>query len=162
MRTVLFIFLIAIGTQVHSAEFMLGGKKIVSKTSEKTVSCSGYSLKIVSEEFPYDYEDQIPYEFAIKGFYGSNVIVSMNLYFQSNESIQMPRLNDLSEIKNHVDNERTYLPTKAYCKEDKFVVHYWSGGNCKECELFVEYDAIDKQYTNPKIITYKEDQEFYN
>jgi len=153
MRTVIFIFLIAIGTQVHSAEFILGGKKIVSKTSEKTVSCSGYSLKIVSDEFPYDYEDQIPYKFAIKGFYGSSVIVSMNLYFQSNE---------LSEIKSHVDNERTYLPTKAYCREDKFVIHYWSGGNCKECELFVEYDVIDKQYTNPKIIPYKEAKEFYD
>ncbi|PIE75257.1 MAG: hypothetical protein CSA18_00985 [Deltaproteobacteria bacterium] len=66
-----------------------------------------------------------------------------------NEKFLIPKIHNFKGLK------RTYLPYKAICKENDFVIGYWSGGNCDHCELSLEFSVNQYGLSTPRFISHK-------
>ncbi len=152
-KLVVFFVSIFLSIDALAAEFEYKGEKIRSSISSNTVQCDGYEIKIEVEKFPFEYESYVPNIFKISGFYGSNAIVSRKAYLVKNKITLISEANKLDGIKDFLVENRTYLPLKAMCKGNDFVILYWSGGNCKSCEVFVEFSVDRSGFGNPKLIS---------
>jgi hypothetical protein len=137
----------------NAAEFTLDGITVRSTTIEKEVQCKGYSIILSTERFPAKYEMRIPKEFRIAQYYGPDFIIEQEAYLTPG-NFKIPLPNELNEIKDTLLPDRTFLPYKALCKENAFVIFYESGGNCDECEVFVTFEVLDRKPTNPRKIKY--------
>ena len=138
---------------VHAAEFTLDGVTVQSTTIEKEILCEGYSIKLATEKFPAKYEMRIPKEFKIDHYSGPDFIIGREAHFMpGNSKIALP--NELHGIKETVLPNRTFLPYKALCKKNEFVIFYESGGNCDECEAFVTFKVVDRKPAHPSKISY--------
>ncbi len=144
---IVFILAIFLSSNTLAAEFEYRGKKIKSSIKSDCISCGGYQIHIESEKFPLKYEQHVPEKFRIDNFYGSNSLISRKAYFIKNK--------EKFEIEHVIIGNRKYLPTKARCKGNDFVVMYWSGGNCKESELFVEFRVEEDGLSKPRFVSYE-------
>jgi hypothetical protein len=150
---ILLIITISVPLYLNAASFNLNGEDIKSSVTEKIVECDSYKVKIVNEQFPYKYEMEIPQEFQIEGFYGSSVIVNKAAFILPSGT-RIPNPNDIENLKETYPTKRTYLAGSAVCKGDTLIISYWSGGNCKECEAFVQFKVIDGQPTRAEKVDY--------
>jgi hypothetical protein len=138
---------------LSAAEFTLNGTIIHSKTVTKEITCNGYSIRLITEKFPLKYEMHIPKKFTIKHFYGSDTILKEEAYLLPG-NLKIPTPNELHGIKNTLPPRRIFLPYKAFCKKNTFVIFYTSGGNCHACETFVKFEVINGKPSNPVKINY--------
>lgn len=156
------LFFVLNTSDVFSAEFYLNNQKLTSAIHEVTYSSSSYNIRLVTEKFPEKYERKVPSKYHINNFYGSHIYLSKNAYYETSKiSLKIPNCNEIHELKNKLLKARTYLPFKAYCKEQNFVIGYWSGGNCHKCEIFVEFKVKDGKFVSPDIISYRKVKELY-
>jgi hypothetical protein len=137
----------------NAAEFTLDSITVRSTTIEKEVQCKGYNIILSTERFPAKYEMRIPKEFRIAQYYGPDFIIGQEAYLTPG-NFKIPLPNELKNIKDTLLPHRTFLPYKALCKENAFVVFYGSGGNCDKCEVFLEFEVVDGKLANPKKINY--------
>ncbi|MFD1218254.1 hypothetical protein [Microbulbifer celer] len=150
-----------VSVQVNAASFNLDGKIIESDTVEEIVDCGSYKVRLKSEQFPYKYEMEIPEEYKIEGFYGSSAIVEKSAFiFPGGTRVLSP--SEIKSLKSLYPLDRTYLPTSAVCKGSTLIVSYWSGGNCKECEAFLQFEVVDGKPTNAKKVHYGQVQVLKN
>lgn len=139
--------------KANAFSFNLDGEIIESDISEKIVDCGSYEIHLKNEHFPYKYEMQIPSTYQIEGFFGSFAIIEMSAVIHPVDTrILTP--NELKNIQSLYPSDRVYLPASAVCKESIFIMSYWSGGNCKECEAFVQFEVIDGKPTNAQKVNY--------
>ncbi|WP_371192906.1 hypothetical protein [Glaciecola sp. SC05] len=139
----------------HSASFTAKGEVVASSTSVKTIDCDIYKVDLVHESFPLKFENYVPSEFRVDGFYGSSTTISKQAIIQP-AGLVVPNPNDIDELKNLYLEGRTYLAGSAVCQGSLLIVSYWSGGNCSQCEAFVSFEYSDSKLSNPKIVTYRE------
>lgn len=155
------IFLVALGlvfqTISNAASFNHQGEDIASSIAIKTIDCGKYKVEVVHESFPFKYENYVPEEFFIKGFYGSVTTVSKQAIIRP-EGIVVPNANDIDEIQGSYPENRTYLAGSAACKGSQLIISYWSGGNCSQCEAYVSFEVYGSKLINPKKVTYREFQ----
>lgn len=151
----IFIVLFFINTEVFSESFTLNGKVIESIVSEKIIDCGKYKILLKKENFPFKYEMEIPKHYQIKGFYGSAVYIDKSAFIMPSNS-DIPRPNEIAELKELYPDDRTYLPGSAVCRGNTLIVSYWSGGNCKNCEAFVQFDISNGNLRNARQVSYKD------
>lgn len=137
----------------NAAEFILDGITVQSTTIEKELQCKGYSIKLTTESFPVKYEMRIPKEFKINQYYGSDFIIKREAFLMPG-NFKVPFPNELNDIKDTLLPHRTFLPYKALCKKNKFVIFFESGGNCDECEAFVTFEVVNGKPAHPSKISY--------
>ena len=147
------IFLL-IATTTNAISFELDGKLVQTETKEQILECGDYQLKIVFEDFPIEYETKVPASLRIKGYYGPDTHRARSVKFSPGNQ-PIPDINLVPELKSNLLPERTYLATKAKCTREKFVVFYWTGGNCSGCEAYVEYEVKERKPVNPKLVSYQ-------
>jgi hypothetical protein len=140
---------------VYSESFFHDGETVTSSTSVKTIDCGKYTVDLSHETFPFKYENIIPSEFQIKGFYGSPTTIAKQAIIQP-VGIIVPNANDIAELKALFPEGRTYLPGSVACSGKQLVVSYWSGGNCSECEAFVSFEVSGQKLQNPKKVNYSD------
>ena len=148
------LFSLIIYAIADAASFELNGKLVHSIKKEQTYECGDYRLKLISEDFPIEYETKIPDSFRIDGYYGPDVHQQREVRFSPGE-ILVPDINSIPKIKTKLLSGRTYLPSKARCNKSSFVIYYWSGGNCNGCETFVEFEVKEGKPTNPQLVGYQ-------
>ncbi len=142
-----------VASSAYSASFSHKGETITSSTTVKTIDCGNYTIDLNHEAFSFDYENHIPSNFKIKGFYGSITTISKQAVIQPT-GIIIPSPNNLTELKDLYPKDRTYLAGSAVCSGNKIIVSYWSGGNCSQCEAFVAFDISGSKLLNPAKATY--------
>ena len=135
----------------NSLEFE--GEIIHSEVTEKLFDCGSYQVRLETDKFPFKYERNIPEKFRLNGFMGSPAIVRKEAYLLPKSTL-IPRPDQLKKMKAQLVQGRTYLPTAVACKDDTFIVSYWSGGNCAQCEVFVQFSAKDGVPSNPQKVNY--------
>ena len=151
MVTLFLVF--AASLQSHASSFVLDGGIIETNISEQIVECGSYQVLLRNEQFPYKYETNIPKKYDIKGFYGSSSIVNKSAFILPSGA-KVPKPNEISELKNSYPIDRTYLPGSAVCKDNTLIVSYWSGGNCKECEAFIQFEISNGKPKNAQKVNY--------
>lgn len=149
-------FWVVLSIEVSAAQFEHKGEKIKSAQSIDTTLCEGYKILIEIERFPIGHEGYIPKEFEIDNFYGSRSIVSMQAYLLTNDKYLIPNIDTFKGLTSNLNTGRTYLPYKAMCKGGDFVIRYWSGGNCKNCEFSVEFSLNQCRFKDPRVISQKD------
>jgi len=142
----------------YSASFTTEDEVVTSSISVKTIDCGNYKVDLNHETFPFKYENDIPREFMIKGFYGSPTTIAKQAIIQP-AGIVVPNPNDLIELKSLYPEGRTYLAGSAACNGNQLFVSYWSGGNCSQCEAFVSFTYSDSELSSPKKLTYRDFKE---
>ena len=138
---------------LNAASFSLNGKVINSIVNERFVECGSYQIQLVNEHFPYKHEMEVPKQFRIDGFYGSAATVNKSAYFIPGK-IKIPNPSEIANLKESYPTNRTYLPASAVCRDNILIVSYWSGGNCRDCEAFVQFKIVDNQLTRPEKVNY--------
>lgn len=133
-------------TATAEERFKLGSEEVVSSEQSTLKNCGNYSLVLTKEQFPPKYEMMIPLEFKIDGFDGPDFMISSKVVFTSSDSKNREVASRISE------GGKTYLPMSVRCKENAFVVNFWSGGNCDSCELLKEYNVKDHEISNERIV----------
>jgi hypothetical protein len=146
---------LVVQTSAYSAKFTIKGEVVASSTSVKTINCGTYKVDLIHENFPFKYENYIPNEFMIEGFYGSPTTIAKQAIVQP-AGIVVPNPNDVVELKSLYPQDRTYLAGSAACSGTLIIVSYWSGGNCSQCEAFVSFEYSGSKLSNPKKVTYSE------
>ena len=147
------LFLAASSLPICAADFSYKGNTVTSQVSETIVECNAYQVLIKKEHFPYKYEMVVPKAFHIKEFFGSAATIRKEAFILPNTTI-IPQPNEISTIKGKYPRNRTYLPSSAVCKGNTLIVSYWSGGNCKECEAFVQFEIVGGMLTKPQKVDY--------
>jgi len=154
-KIILFIFVVSLTS--NAEEFLYKGVRVKSVKTLKTIKCDSFDVKFETEEFPFKYEGRVPFNFRIKGYYGADNILSKKVFLlPKNIEINFPKIIAKSTLKN-----RTFLPYKALCKNNKLAIFYSSGGNCKGCETFIEFDVINSKAVNPTQTDYSKIKSFY-
>ena len=146
-------FVITASFEIQAASFNLNGEIIESEITKKTTECDSYQVVLENEYFPYKHELKIPKEFRIKNFHGSSAIVNKSAFILPGK-IAIPRPSQIEGIEGQYPRNRTYLPNSVVCKGDILIVSYWSGGNCKECEAFLQFKILNGVPTNPQTVDY--------
>ena len=148
------LVLLLFANTTNAISFELDGKVVQTEKKEQILVCGDYRLKIVFNDFPFEYEAEVPAALRVKGYYGPDNHRTRDVkFFPGNQNI--PDLNLVPELKSQLLPERTYLATKAKCTREKFVIFYWSGGKCRGCEAYVEYEVKDRKPVNPKLVSYQ-------
>ena len=147
------IFLL-ITTATNAISFELDGKLVQTETKEQILECGDYQLKIIFDDFPLKYETKVPASLRLKGYYGPDTHRTRNVKFSPGNQL-IPDINLVPEFKSQLLRDRTYIATKAKCTGEKFVIFYWSGGNCSRCEAYVEYEVKERKPVNPKLVSYQ-------
>lgn len=163
MRIYKFIVILSVFFAANSiaADFVYQGKKIISSSQTEKTLCDGYELGIVKESFPLEYEAYVPDKYRIKGFTGSAANLSRKAYVQWDSEILLPQPYEIESIASSIAEHKTYLPGKAICGKQSFVISYWSGGNCDTCEIFVEFDIVDRRIGAARLMPYRQVLEKY-
>lgn len=141
--------------QAFAASFDLNGVSVNSKITEKTVECGQYQVVLKSDEFPFNYEDQIPMQFQIKGFDGPTTIVKKEAILIPG-GVNIPTPANIKELHSSFPANRTYLPSSAACKNNVLIISYWSGGNCEDCEAFIKFEVSNGMPLNPEKVKHTE------
>lgn len=140
---------------VIAAEFFLSGKAISSKVDEKIIACDGYSISLISESFPMEYELSVPEEYRIEGFNGSRAYIRREAFIEP-FGIKVPKPQEIDSLKNFYKAGLTYLPTNAVCRDNEMIISYWSGGNCSHCEAFIHFTLENKKLISPVKVSYRD------
>ena len=148
----LILLLVAIST--NATTFELDGKLVQTETKEQILECGDYQIQIVFDDFPFEYETKVPVSLRVKGYYGPDTHRTRNVKFYPGNQL-IPDVNLVPKLKAKLLPDRTYLATKAKCTSEKFVIFYWSGGNCSGCEAYVEYEVKESKPVNPKLVNYQ-------
>jgi hypothetical protein len=157
MKKTILSILLLISITLNAEEFTYKGIVVKSEIISKTIKCNSLDIKLETEQFPFKYEGRIPYKFKINNYYGADNILRKEIFLMPEKlKIPFPK-----KLKKSVMQNRTFLPYKALCKNQKLVIFYTSGGNCKGCEAFIEFDIIDNQVRNPNLINYAKVRNFY-
>ena len=154
MLGLLSLILLLVATPTIATTFELDGKVVQTETKEQILECGDYQLKIVFDDFPFEYETKVPVSLRVKGYYGPDTHRTKDVKFSPGNQL-IPDVNFVPELKLKLLPERTYLATKAKCTREKFVIFYWSGGNCSGCEVYVEYEVKERKPINPKLVNYQ-------
>lgn len=147
------LFSLLLSFSTVAAEFVHDEEMVKSAVSEKLLDCGNYQVIFRQDVFPFKYEKIIPQELKINEFYGSSAIVSMDAVVVPGNTT-LPNPHELPELNGFLLVDRTYLPSKGTCKDNKLIISYWSGGNCSGCQAFVEFEVIDNVLTNPRKVSY--------
>jgi hypothetical protein len=137
-----FFILLFVVFPANSAEFEFNGSVVKSAVNINETKCKGYSILVKEDRFPYEAEDNVPKEIALKGFLGTNVIVGAKAFLKkaSTEHEITVSVEKYQRNGNLLNDGRTYIPGSGYClNENAFLLSVWSGGNCKQCELLIKY-----------------------
>ena len=151
------LFILIISLTLNAEEFIYKNVTVKSEKTSKIVKCNSFDIKVETKSFPFKYEGRIPSEFRIKNYHGADNLLSRKIFLMpQNTEIIFP-----TSIQKYILKNRTFLPYKALCKDKKFVVFYSSGGNCKGCEIFIEFDVINHKAVNPMQIDYSKIRTLY-
>ena len=154
MLKLLPLIFLPLATATSASSFEIDGKKVQTETKEQILECGDYQLTIVFDDFPFEYETKVPNSLRVNGYYGPDTHRTRSVKFSPGDQL-IPDVNLVPELKSKLLPERTYLATKAKCTREKFVIFYWSGGNCDGCEAYVEYEVRERKPVNPKLISYQ-------
>ena len=146
---------------MYAEQFIKDEVIVKSERTIKSIQCNDYSIDIVTVQFPFKYERSIPSKFLINGYHGDNNIIDRNAFIMPKKE-RLPLPHEIKSTKSFILKNRTYLPYKAVCNAEKFVVFYHSGGNCKKCETFIQFDVVNNMAVNPTHINYKEVKKNYS
>jgi hypothetical protein len=142
MRTWL-LSVLFVAISANAAEFTLGGKVFKSKIEKAEKDCGTYSVLIETDRFPYEVEERVPNGLSLRGFAGSDTIVGAKAYLIiGNERHELPDATKKYQEKGFLLNDarRTFIPASSYCIDSaRFLISVWSGGNCADCEGYIEY-----------------------
>lgn len=155
MKYLIAVVSVIVQTSAYSASFTIKDEVVTSSKSIETIDCGTYKVDLTHETFPFKYEDNIPNEFMIKGFYGSPTTIAKQAIIQP-AGIIVPNPNDIADLKSLYPEGRTYLAGSAACSGTLLIVSYWSGGNCSQCEAFISFEYSGLKLSNPKKVTYRE------
>ena len=136
----LFFILFMFSYPVNSAEFLLG-QVMKSSIETKETRCNGYSVLVKEDRLPYEAEGFVPEEIALSGFWGSDTIIGARA-FVSKQGVEYEIPISLEKYKkiNRINSGSSYIPGEGYClNQHSFLLSVWSGGNCRECEMFIKY-----------------------
>lgn len=128
-----------------AAEIVINGERFQSHTFVSEFTCDGYSVLIKENRFPYKLEHEIERNAleVLPGFLGDSVTVSATASIvKDGIEHSVPDVSKEYQRTGRMLNDgRVYLPGLPYC-EDKhtFLLTYWSGGNCIQCEVYVRYE----------------------
>jgi len=138
----LLLILFAVSLPANSAEFTFNGSVVKSTIQASEVKCNGYSILVKEDRFPYEVEDKVPDKVALKGFFGTDLIVGAEAFVKkASAEHKIPVSIEKYQRKGNLLNDgRVYIPGSGYClSESSFLLSVWSGGNCKQCELLIKY-----------------------
>lgn len=142
LKNLLPVLLIAISLSANSAEFTFKSSVVKSTIKVNEVKCTGYSILVKQDRFPYEVEGRVPAKVALKGFLGTDLIVGATAFVkEASAEHEIPVSVEKYQRKGNLLNDgRVYIPGSGYClSESTFLLSVWSGGNCKQCELLIKY-----------------------
>lgn len=140
-------------SSLFAAEFELNGEVISSLKKEDKVQCDGFAVVLRTEYFPFQHEMAVPAKFKTAGFNGSKAIIDKQAFIKPQQLV-IPRADEIKAIKGQLSEGLVYLPSKAVCYGNNIVMSYWAGGNCRQCEAFVEFTLEEQQLIAVKKVNY--------
>jgi hypothetical protein len=138
----LLLALLAVSLPANSAEFVFKGSTVKSAIKINEAKCKGFSILVKKDRFPNEVENHVPAEVALKGFFGSDLIVGATAFLKiASTEYEIPVSVEKYQKKGILLNDgRAYIPSLGYClDENAFLLSVWSGGNCNKCELLIKY-----------------------
>lgn len=140
-------------SSLFATEFELNGEVISSLIKEDKVQCDGFAVVLRTEHFPFQHEMAVPAKLKIAGFNGSKAIIDKHAFIKPQQLV-IPRANEIKSIKRQLSEGLVYLPSNAVCHGNQIVISYWAGGNCRQCEVFVEFTLEEQQLIAVKKVNY--------